>query len=134
MVSSSSSGNVTPGARTEGAQLVASYTFAAGYALGAGWEHIDNVDPTTHNSHWNNFVLSGNVWLTPKLELQGLYSQSHDILGVSGLTGQQYSLALVDYLSKKNAGLSIWRDVAQWWRNHRTAICFPECIGLFGGA
>jgi len=102
--------NIADGAKVEGYQLAAGYTFDFGLGLGAGWEHISNEEASkyvataaTHakSTSWNNYVVTGNYWFNPKFELQGLYSRSNKVYGVDDLTGQQYSLSGVYYLSKQ---------------------------------
>ncbi len=97
--------NVTDGAKTDGFELAAAYNFDFGLGLGLGWERVstehDSKAPTLGTYNWNNYLVTGNYWFNPKFELQALYSRSNKVYEVDDLTGQQYSLSSVYYLSKQ---------------------------------
>ncbi|GGP19331.1 hypothetical protein GCM10010970_10080 [Silvimonas iriomotensis] len=99
--------NVTDGAKTDGIELAAGYNFDFGLGLGLGWEHISTDNNATvaglgsGTLSWNNYLVTGNYWFNPKFELQALYSRANKVYSVDDLTGQQYSLSSVYYLSKQ---------------------------------
>ncbi|MBB5193596.1 putative porin [Silvimonas terrae] len=120
---------LTDGANTQGLELVGSYSFS-GATLGAGWEHIRSKE-TSRTASWNNYVVLGNYWFNPKLEAQGLYAYSRHMLSEDSQNGQQGSLGLVYYLSKRTR----WYNYLVYLRNSGdTDIAHPYTFTNVSGS
>lgn len=127
---SSSANALTPGAKTQGTELTAMYTFGNGLTLGGGWEHIDSEE-VSRTPNWNNYVVEGNYWFNPKLEMQGMYGYSRHMLGEASQNGTQASLGVVYYLSKRTR----WYNYLTYMRNSAdTNVAHPYTFSNVSGS